>query len=85
MFPNVRLLDALAPLAHSGVPILHVCGSLDPALSDNSNAVEKQYELLNGRITVILKDGVGHYPFGPENPHPVIDFISRSVLTHSVE
>jgi pimeloyl-ACP methyl ester carboxylesterase len=85
MFPNVRLLDALAPLAHSGLPILHVCGSLDPALSNNSNAVEKQYELLNGRITVILKDGLGHYPLGPENPHPVIDFISRSVSKCSVE
>ncbi|MGA3170750.1 MAG: alpha/beta hydrolase [Chthoniobacteraceae bacterium] len=80
MLPNVKLLDALAPLARSGVPILHVCGSLDPALGDNSNAVEKQYKLLDGRITVILEDGVGHYPLEPENPQQVVDFMAQSAL-----
>ena len=79
MAPKMKLLDALAPLAQAGVPILHVCGSLDPALADNSNAVEKRYKLLSGRITVILQDGLGHYPLGPKDPQPVIDFISRSV------
>jgi len=28
------LLDNLAPLAQAHVPILHLCGSLDPALAD---------------------------------------------------
>jgi len=78
MFPNLPLLDSLGALAKAGIPILHVCGSLDPALTDNSNAVQKQYGPLGGQITVILQDGVGHYPLEPKNPQPVVDFIVRN-------
>jgi pimeloyl-ACP methyl ester carboxylesterase len=79
MSPNLRLLDSLDKLSQANIPLLHVCGSLDPALADNSTAVEKQYKALNGQITVILKDGVAHYPLGPVDPQPVIDFISQAV------
>ncbi len=68
-------LDNLAPLAKAGVPLLHVCGSLDPALNDNTRVVEKRYRELGGQITVIIKDGEGHYPLAPKDPKPVVDFI----------
>jgi len=80
MFPKVALLDQLGPLAQAGVPLLHVCGSLDPWLHDNSDVLETRYRQLGGQITVILKDGVGHYPLGPVDPQPVVDFIKRAIL-----
>jgi pimeloyl-ACP methyl ester carboxylesterase len=70
-------LDNLAPLAKANVPLLHVCGSLDPWFKDNTLEVEKQYKKLGGKIEVIVKKGVGHYPLAPEDPAPVVDFITR--------
>jgi pimeloyl-ACP methyl ester carboxylesterase len=72
-------LDDLAPLAKAGVPLLHVCGSLDPWLKDNTRVVKKRYQELGGKITVIIKNGEGHYPLAPPDPKPVIDFITRAV------
>jgi hypothetical protein len=73
------LLEDLSPLAKAGVPLLHVCGSLDPGLNDNTCAVETRYRDLSGQITVIIKDGEGHYPTAPKDPKPVVDFIMRQV------
>jgi hypothetical protein len=70
-------LDNLAPLAKANVPLLHVCGSLDPWFKDNTLEVEKRYKKLGGRIEVIVKKGVGHYPLAPEDPSLVVDFITR--------
>ncbi len=69
------LLDNLAPLAKAGVPLLHVCGSLDPALDAHTRAVEKRYKELGGSITVIIKEGEGHYPLAPRDLKPVVDLI----------
>ena len=70
-------LDNLAPLAKANVPLLHVCGSLDPWFKDNTLEVEKRYKKLGGKIEVIVKKGAGHYPLAPEDPAPVVDFITR--------
>jgi hypothetical protein len=70
-------LDQLAPLAQAGVPLLHVCGSLDPWLADNTRLVETRYKKLGGQIAVIINDGAGHYPLGPKDPKPVVDFITQ--------
>jgi hypothetical protein len=70
-------LDNLAPLAKANVPLLHVCGSLDPYFMDNTLEVEKRYKKLGGKIEVIVKKGVAHYPLAPEDPTPVVDFITR--------
>ena len=70
-------IDNLAPLAKAGVPLLHVCGSLDPWFNDNTRVVEKKYKQLGGQITVIVKEGVGHYPLAPKDPKPVVDFILK--------
>ncbi len=71
-------LDNLAPLAKADVPLLHVCGSLDPWFEDNTLEVEKRYKKLGGKIQVIVKEGAGHYPLAPKDPAPVVDFITRA-------
>ena len=71
-------LDNLAPLAQAKIPLLSVCGSLDPGLVDNTREVEKRYEALDGQITVIIKEGVGHYPLAPTDPKPIVDFIVKN-------
>ena len=73
-------LDNLAPLAKANVPLLHVCGSLDPWFTDNTLEVEKRYQKLGGKIQVIVKQGEGHYPLAPEDPAPVVDFITRAAM-----
>jgi hypothetical protein len=70
-------LDNLAPLAKAGVPLLHVCGSLDPWLADNTRVVEKRYQELGGQITIIINEGEGHYPLGPKDAKTVVDFITQ--------
>ncbi len=70
-------LDHLAPLANSGVPILHVCGSLDPWLNSQTRVAEKRYRELNGQFTIIEKEGDGHYPLAPRDRQPVVDFILK--------
>jgi hypothetical protein len=75
LMTKTPLLDNLAPLAKAGVPLLHVCGSLDPALETNTRVVEKRYQELGGAIRVIVKEGDGHYPLAPRDPKPVVEFI----------
>jgi len=72
-------LDNLAPLAKAGVPLLHVCGTLDPWLKGHTRVLEKRYKELGGHITVILKEGEGHYPLPPKDRQPVVDFITKTV------
>ncbi len=70
-------LDNLSPLAKAKVPILHVCGELDPHLKDNTLVVEKRYKQLGGQIEVTLKKNDGHYPLAPQDTSPVVKFITR--------
>ena len=72
---NRYLADELAPLAKAGVPILHVCGSLDPWLDRETRVAEKKYKELGGNFKVILRQGDGHFATGSEDPKPVVDFI----------
>src|SRR6266567_3789122 len=65
----------LALLAKAGVPILHVCGSLDPWLDRDTRVAEKKYKELGGNFTVIVRQGEGHLATGPQDPKPVVDFI----------
>ena len=72
---KVPHIDDLSPLAKAGVSILHVCGSLDPWLDRETRVAEKKYKELGGNFTVIIKQGEGHFPTGPQDPKPVVDFI----------
>ena len=77
--PGISPLENLARLAKAGVPLLHICGSLDPAFDANTRMIEKRYKDLGGSITVIIKEGEGHYPLAPKDPKPVVDFIIARV------
>jgi len=72
------LLDHLDGLAKAGVPLIHVCGKLDPSLNDNSAVVEERYQKLGGRFMRIVQEGIGHYPLAPADSQPVIDFIANA-------
>jgi hypothetical protein len=37
---------------------------------------EQRYKELGGQITVILKEGEGHFPTAPKDPKPMVDFIT---------
>lgn len=69
------LLDHLAPLAKAGVPLVHACGSDDPWLESQTRAVERRYQEVGGKITVIVDEGRGHYPSSPVEPAAVVDLI----------
>jgi pimeloyl-ACP methyl ester carboxylesterase len=69
----------LGTLAKADVPVLHVCGSLDPILGNHTLVVESIYQQLGGRISVMIKDGAAHHPHSLRDPKPIADFIERSV------
>jgi pimeloyl-ACP methyl ester carboxylesterase len=72
-------LAKLPDLVKNDVPILHVCGSLDPLLGNHSNVVESIYPQLGGRISVMVKDGAAHHPHSLRDPKPIADFLEASV------
>jgi hypothetical protein len=72
---NTDVLRRLGDLAAADVPILHVCGSIDPLLGRVSSVMETIYQQLGGRISVMIKDGAGHHPHSLRNPGPIADFI----------
>ena len=57
---EIQPIERLSTLAKSGVPVMHVQGDLDPALSREQQEIERRYKTLGGRITVLR----------PEVEHP---------------
>lgn len=76
-------LSLLAALAANDVPLLHICGSIDPLYAGNTAAVENIYHAFGGRISVIIKEGYGHHPHSLRNATPIADFIEKSVKEKS--
>jgi pimeloyl-ACP methyl ester carboxylesterase len=72
---RVQPLERLDALAKAGVAVLHVCGSRDPWLDSQTRVLEKQFKELGGAVTVIVEEGKGHFPAGPRDVKPVVDFI----------
>ena len=68
----------LGGLAKNDVPLLHVCGSLDPILGNHTLVIESVYQQLGGRISVMIKDGAAHHPHSLRDPKPIADFIEQS-------
>ncbi len=73
------VMSKLGALAANDVPLLHVCGSIDPLLGKVSAVIEGIYQQLGGRISVMIKDGAGHHPHSLRDPKPIADFITQSV------
>lgn len=71
---NLMQLDGLAA---NDVPLLNVCGSIDPLL-EYTLKIESVYRALGGRISVILQEGLGHHPHSLRDPKPIVDFIVNS-------
>lgn len=78
-------------LAKADVPLLHVCGTMDPILGDPSwvlnneyqplygtRTIEAFYRQLGGRISVMYKEGYGHHPHSLRDPKPIADFMVQS-------
>ncbi|WP_321335429.1 alpha/beta hydrolase [uncultured Bacteroides sp.] len=76
---NWEVMKGIAGLAQDDVPMLHVCGSIDPILGKFSLPIENIYHQLGGRISVIIKEGFGHHPHSLYNPKIIADFIEQSV------
>jgi hypothetical protein len=75
---NRETLEKFDGLAAADVPLLHVCGSIDPLYGENTLAIESLYQHLGGRISLIIKEGYGHHPHGLHDTGPIADFIERS-------
>jgi len=75
---QIQPLDNLVPLAKAGVPILHVCGAEDPWLDSQTRVLEKRYTELGGKNTILVQNGHSHYPLAPNDPKPVVDFITSN-------
>lgn len=76
---NREALSKLSELAAAEVPLLHVCGSIDPLLEKFSSVIESVYQQFGGRISVMIKDGVGHHSHSLRDPKLIADFITQSV------
>jgi pimeloyl-ACP methyl ester carboxylesterase len=76
---NWEVLTKLAALATNDVPLLHVCGSIDPILGKFTLPMENIYHQFGGRISVMVKEGRGHHPHSLREPKPIADFIEQSV------
>jgi hypothetical protein len=70
-------VNHLASLAKIKIPLIHVCGSLDPAIQEHSTAVQQAYESLGGKFSLIMNEGAGHYPLAPSNPQTVVELLAK--------
>ena len=75
---NAQPINNLAALAKANVPVLHDCGASDPWLESQTRVVERRYKELGGKITVVVREGEGHFPLSPKDPKSVVDFITTS-------
>lgn len=73
-------IDNLAPLAHAGIPLLHVYGDADDVVphTENTEIVAKRYLELGGSIELICKPGCKHHPHCLDDPTPIINFIVKN-------
>jgi pimeloyl-ACP methyl ester carboxylesterase len=76
---NEEAMGKLGELARNDVPIMLVCGTIDPILDKYGLMIEKIYQQYGGRVSMILKEGAGHHPHSLIDPKPMADFIERSV------
>jgi pimeloyl-ACP methyl ester carboxylesterase len=75
---NREMLNRLGDLAKNDVPILQVCGSIDPLLGKYATVIEGLYQNFGGRVSMMIKEGYGHHPHSLRDPKPIADFIEQS-------
>jgi hypothetical protein len=69
----------LSELAKNDVPLLNVCGTSDFLLERTTFPIEKRYQELGGRITVMIKEGTAHHPHSIKNPKLIADWIEKNM------
>jgi hypothetical protein len=80
---KVQPFDNLAPLANAGVPFFCVSGAQDTALTVNPRVLEKKYQDMGEKVTVLIQEGVARYPTGPKDTKPILDIIvSHQPMSH---
>jgi pimeloyl-ACP methyl ester carboxylesterase len=74
----INPIDRLQSIAQRHIPILHVSGDADTIvpLAENTEAMQKAYQALGGKMEVIVKPGIGHV-HGLDDSTPIIEFIDR--------
>jgi pimeloyl-ACP methyl ester carboxylesterase len=74
----VNPTDHLQAIAQQHIPILHVSGDADTIvpMAENTEALQKAYQKLGGKMEVIVKPGIGHV-HGLDDSTPIIEFIDR--------
>lgn len=77
---NREMLSRLGELAKNDVPILQVCGSIDPLLGKYATVIEGLYQNFGGRVSMMIKEGYGHHPHSLRDPKPIADFIEQSAM-----
>ena len=80
---NPEVLMKLGQLAQYDVPLLEVCGSIDPLLGRYALPIESIYQQFGGRVSLMIKEGAGHHPHSLQDPKPIADFIEQSVQSAS--
>jgi hypothetical protein len=75
LMTNAPPLEHLDVLAKAAVPLLHECGSLDPWLNDQTGVAEKRYKELGGSLTVLIREGEGHFLKSSRDLQPVVEFV----------
>ena len=45
-------------------------------VDENTKVLQERYEKLGGKITVIIKKGIGHV-HGLDDPTPIVDFVLK--------
>lgn len=73
-----EFLAKVSELAKHDVPLLHVCGSIDPLYNFCTLPVESIYQAFGSRISVIVKEGSGHHPHSLNDPKIIADFMEKS-------
>jgi pimeloyl-ACP methyl ester carboxylesterase len=70
-------VDNLAPLAKSGVKILHIHGDKDTLvpMEANSSEVARRYRSLGGSAEVVVLPGLGHGGQVLYHSQPLLDFL----------
>ena len=75
---NDEMMRRLPDMARADVPLMLVCGSIDPILNRFALPIESIYQQYGGRVSVMIKDGAGHHPHSLQDPTPLADFIENS-------
>ncbi|MDB6020874.1 MAG: hypothetical protein JWQ04_731, partial [Pedosphaera sp.] len=71
-------LDNLSPLAKAGIPLLHICNKFDPRLDEQTRTLEKRYQELSGKITVIINESPQPYSLTTADLNQTVNFVLKN-------